>query len=76
MPNYQSSNINNKSICLLSRVPVIVHVGYKLNSRQQHTAMQVRWCGYLHLVYELQTDRFFSPEFEITIVCTPLHYQM
>jgi len=32
--------------------------------------------GYLHLVDEWQTDRFLSPEFEITIVYTPVHYQI
>jgi len=37
----------------LSRAPAILHVAYILNSRQQRTAMHVRWCGYLHLVYEL-----------------------
>jgi len=31
--------------------------------------------GYLHLV-EWQTDRFLSPAFEITIVYTPVHYQI
>jgi len=68
--------ISNKSIYALSRAPAILHADYKVNSRQQRTAMQVRWCGYLHLIYELQMDRFLSPEFEITIVCTPLHYQI
>jgi len=76
MSNHQLSNISNKSIYALSRAPAILHVAYKLNSGQHRTAMQVRWCGYLHLVYELQTKRFLSPEFEITIVYTPNHYQI
>jgi len=35
--------------------------------------MQVCWCEYLHLVDELQTDRFLSPEFEIIIVYAPVY---
>jgi len=53
MSNRQLSNISNKSIYALRRAPAILHVAYKLNSRQKCTAMQVRWCGYLHLIYEL-----------------------
>jgi len=42
MSNHQLSNISKKSIYALSRTPAILHVAYKLNSRQQHTAMQAR----------------------------------
>jgi len=29
-----------------------------------------------HFDDEMQSDRFLNPEFEITIVYTPLHYQI
>jgi len=41
---------------------------HKLNAMQQRVAVQVRWCGNLHLVAELQTDRYLRHEFESSIV--------
>jgi len=41
MSNHQLSNISNKSIYALSRAPAILHVAYKLNSKQHRTAMFV-----------------------------------
>ena len=40
----------------------------KLNAMQQRDAVQFCWCGYLHLVDELQTDRLLNHEFENAIV--------
>jgi len=71
MPNQQSSDFSSKSI--YAWVAVMQFFTYKLNSRRQRIAMKVFWCVYLHLIDELQIDRFISPEFEITIVYAPLH---
>ena len=62
----QSSNIGNKSICEQSLAPAIFHLQIKFKVATYFHASC--WCGYLHLVDELQTDRFLSPEFEIFIV--------
>jgi len=65
MPNCQISVTNQ----FMRWVALLQFFMYKFISRRQRIAIQVRWCGYLHRVDQLQTYRFLSPEFEITIEC-------
>jgi len=58
----------------VSRSLAILHVQSKFKG--QRIATYVRWWGCLYLVDESQTDRFLITEFEITIVWTPLLYQI
>jgi len=67
MPNYQLSNLSNKSLQALSCAPAILHVQIKFKAATYCHASSLM--GYLHLVDQLQTDRFLSPEFEITTEC-------
>jgi len=58
----------------VNRVPEILHV--QLCSRRQCIAMEVRRCGYLHIIDTLQSGRFLSLQIQLTVVYTPLHYQI
>jgi len=58
----------------VSCAPADFHVQIKFKAATYCRSSSLMW--YFHLIDELQTDRFLSPEFEITIVYTSLHYQI
>jgi len=69
-----SSNVSNKSICALSRAPAIFHVQIKFRAATHCRANALMWVSSSR--WWTATNRFLSSEFEIAIVCTPLHYQI